>query len=66
MEIKLESQARSLSMKEIEIEALNLQPFEQSCDDVVKIAEVLGITGRHETKKKCFFFMSTGACKLDE
>jgi len=66
MEVKLESQARSLSMKQTEIETLNLRLFEKGCDVVLKIAEGLGITGRGETKKTCFFFMSSGACKLGE
>ena len=46
MEEKNESQARSLSMKQTEIDALNLQLFEKSCDTVVKIAKGLGITER--------------------
>ena len=53
-------------MKQTEIDALNLQLFEKSCDVVVKIAEGLGITKRRETKKKYFFFTSTGTCKLGE
>ena len=51
MELKLEHQPRSLLMKQTEIDALNLQLFEKSCDVVVKIAEGLGITKRRETKK---------------
>jgi len=53
-------------MNQTEIDNLNLQLFENSCDDVVKIAEGQRITGRGETKKKSVFFISTGACYKKE